>query len=194
MPGSIILLRETLVYRLVFDIKVLQLNEITGWDQMSPVMKCTGHKIALFCVGAFVVLEGYRNCPAQNAAFYYGSGVAVDPVISVLAVGVNEQVQRAVVSQDRKHVMLDIDTTYSIPLGMQTFQYQTSGFGFVGSATAAKAAAPAVKQSVVDDSDMEKRDSLLPSIARTPSDLIASQPTILDRPGMVMIARLGAGK
>jgi hypothetical protein len=153
-------------------------------------MNSRNPKILPFCLAGLAIFTVCRRGSAQATPFYYQETVAVDPQISVLAVGVNEQVQQAVVSSDRKHVHLDINTTSAIPLGLQTFTYQTGGLGFVGSAAAVKGVTPAANQSVVDGSSASQRNPLLPSIARSPSELLSSQPTELDKTGMTLIARL----
>ena len=94
----------------------------------------------------------------------------------MLVVGVNESVGQAIVSQDRKHLTLNVDPGLLGSGEIRGFTYQKGGLGFVGS-PAPSPARPAAG------------NGLTPSIAASPSEL-APPVSILDKPGMILIAPL----
>jgi len=109
--------------------------------------------------------------------FYYAAGTIVEPQITTLVVGVNENIGQAVRSNDRKYATIDVDTSLLGSAGVQRFQYQKGGLGFVGSA------APA--QNVPASAG----NGMTPSIAAMPSQ-IAPPVSILDKRGMVLVTAL----
>jgi hypothetical protein len=119
---------------------------------------------------------------AVGVPFYYASSTVFDQQVSTIILGVNDVVGQGIVSGDRKYVTLNMDANLLSAPGVRTFTYQKSTMGFVGSgsggiSTPAIAGAPA------------ERGALTPSIAANPSE-IAPQVSILDKPGMVLVAPL----
>ena len=111
-----------------------------------------------------------------NVPFYYASGTVFDQQVYTIIVGVNDVIGQAVVSQDRRHVTLNMDANaYSSP-GVQKFSYQKGGMGFVGIG-GTPVAPPAAA------------GKLTPTIAASPSE-IAPAVSVLDKPGMVLVAPL----
>ena len=94
----------------------------------------------------------------------------------MLVVGVNESVGQAIVSQDRKHLTLNVDPGLLGSGEIRDFTYQRSGLGFVGSP------APLPAQPAAGN-------GLTPTIAASPSE-IAPPLSVLDKPGMILIAPL----
>ncbi|MGD0769412.1 MAG: hypothetical protein ABSB42_14610 [Tepidisphaeraceae bacterium] len=109
--------------------------------------------------------------------FYYATATPMERQIASLPVGVNEDVGQAVVSQDRKYVTLNVDPSLLGSASIRTFKYQKGGLGFVGSGTPPSPARPAAG------------NGLTPSIAASPGE-IAPPLSILDKPGMILIAPL----
>src|ERR1700733_5136342 len=99
---------------------------------------------------------------AQTAPFVYPGATVAEPQISYVAGGAEEEVQNAVVSQDRKYVTLDINPQMSSVQGFVAFSYQTAS-GFVGSTPITGPNAP--------------------------TSAMAAK-TFLDRPGMTLVAPL----
>jgi hypothetical protein len=125
-------------------------------------------------------LLGFVVAPAQDVSptpFYYASATPYDAQDKTLIVGANQSLGQAVVSGDRKHVTLDLDTGLLGSAGVAGFTYQRAGRGFVGSASAAPAASPG------------GGNGLMPTIKTSPSD-IEPDLSVLDKPGMVLIAPL----
>jgi hypothetical protein len=123
-----------------------------------------------------------RGQDLSPVPFYYSSGTTVEPQIATLVVGVNEDVGQAIVSGDRKYVTLDMDSSLMGSAAIRSFTYQKGGIGFVGSAPVT---APV------------SGGGMTPTIARTPDDIAVGESagaswtlSILDRPGMVLIAPL----
>jgi hypothetical protein len=114
---------------------------------------------------------------ALAVPFFYSGATIVEPQISTLLVGVQENIQRASVSPDRKYVTLDMNISNNAFLGIASFTYQQGGLGFVGSAPKAPAATGT------------NTNSLTPSIARSPSQ-VAPAVSILDKRGIVLVAPL----
>jgi hypothetical protein len=141
----------------------------------------------IFFASVFALFAASRSSLADtvSAPFYYASATAVEPQISTLLIGVNDTIGQAVVSGDRKRVTLSMDANLYDAQGIRTFTYQKSAFGFVGSAAAPSGpAAPAIAGAPATPG------KLTPSIAATPS-AIAPALTVLDKPGMVLVAPLG---
>jgi len=113
---------------------------------------------------------------SPGVPFYYASATAADRQIATLVVGVNSNVGQAVVSRDRKHVTLNVDPSLLGSGDVRGFTYQKGGQGFVGSGTPSPARPAA-------------GNGLTPSIAASPSE-IAPPVSILDKPGMILIATL----
>lgn len=129
---------------------------------------------------ALVVITGAARAIGQESApvpFYYATATAFTPQIATLVVGVNENVGQAVVSGDRKYVSLGVDTSLLGSPTIRRFEYQKRGLGFVGSAMEPRNA-PA-----------SAGNGLTPTIAALPSE-IAVPVSILDKPGMILIAPL----
>jgi hypothetical protein len=111
-----------------------------------------------------------------NVPFFYASGTVFDRQVNTIIIGVNDVIGQAVVSGDRRHVTLNMDTNmYSSP-GVQKFAYQKGGMGFVGSGGTPSAPPAAANK-------------LTPTIAALPSE-IAPAVSVLDKPGMVLVAPL----
>jgi len=113
---------------------------------------------------------------SPGVPFYYAGATAVDRQIRMLVVGVNEDVGQAIVSQDRKHLTLNVDPSLLGSAEIRGFKYQRGGLGFVGSPTPSPARPAA-------------GNGLTPSIAASPAE-IAPPVSILDKPGMILIAPL----
>jgi len=124
-------------------------------------------------VGAMVMTASVCAADAPAVPFYYASASAVEPQIATLVVGANQNIGQAVVSPDRKFVTLDMDTSLLGNASIRSFTYQRGGAGFVGSVTG----------------PTRSGSGFTPSIAATP-DEIAPAVSILDKPGMVLIAPL----
>ena len=116
---------------------------------------------------------------APTTPFYYASATALDKQVVTLVVGVNEGVGQAVVAGGRKRVTLNMDASLMGDAGIRGFTYQKSGLGFVGSA------APATPVSAAQVG----QNGSTPSIAASPGE-IAPAVSMLDKPGMVLIAPL----
>ncbi len=139
-----------------------------------------GHS-GLILVSGFGLLVLFADARAQSVSptpFYYASGTPYDAQDKTLIVGANQSLGQAVVSGDRKRVTLDLDTGLLGSAGVAGFTYQRGGRGFVGSAAAAPAASPGAG------------NGLMPTIKTSPSD-IEPDLSVLDKPGMVLIAPLG---
>jgi hypothetical protein len=130
--------------------------------------------VCALAVGGLTTLA--MGQPAGSVPFYYGVGTAYTPQIATLVVGVNQDVGQAVVSGDRKYLALNIDASLLGSGGIHQFKYQKTQQGFVGAAPVPQRA-PA------------RAGSLTPTIAASP-DEIAPPVSILDKPGMVLIAPL----
>jgi hypothetical protein len=107
--------------------------------------------------------------------FYYAVGTIVEPQITTLVVGVNENIGQAVRSNDQKYVSLGVDTSLLGSAGVQRFRYQRGGLGFVGSQV----------QNVTGSAG----NGMTPSIAAMPSQ-IAPAVSVLDQRGMVLVTPL----
>jgi hypothetical protein len=156
----------------------LRTNQIRNQNDEWATHSGFGHS-GLILVSGFGLLVLFAVARAQNvsvAPFYYASGTAYDAQDKTLIVGANQSLGQAVVSGDRKHVTLDLDTGLLGSAGVQGFTYQRAGRGFVGSASAAPAASPG-------------GGGLMPTIKTSPSD-IEPDLSVLDKPGMVLIAPL----
>jgi hypothetical protein len=129
-------------------------------------------RLYLFVVVA--LLTAAADSP--GVPFYYASATPLDQQIRMLVVGVNDSVGQAIVSRDRKHATLNVDPSLLGSAEIRGFTYQKGGLGFVGSA-APSPARPAAG------------NGLTPSIAASPSEL-APPLSILDKPGMILIAPL----
>ena len=127
-------------------------------------------------VVALLAGPAVRAGDAPGVPFYYASATVVEPQISMLVVGVNDSVGQAVVSRDKKYVTMSVDPSLLGSVGIRNFTYQKSGLGFVGSVPPSPARPAA-------------GNGLTPSIAASPSQ-IAPPISILDMPGMVLIAPL----
>jgi len=123
----------------------------------------------------------------QNVPFYYGTPTIAEPEIFYATSGSDLTVEHAVVSHDHKYVTLDISPQNSNLLGFHTFTFQ-NGLGFVGSASAVKGLT-ASKSRLTSGLAPPARNSLTPTIAASPTE-IAPTPTVLEKPGMTLIAPL----
>jgi hypothetical protein len=130
---------------------------------------------------ALVAASRRSLADAVGVPFYYASSTVYDRQVSTILIGVNDNVGQAIVSGDRRHVTLNMDTNLFNAPGIRTFTYQKSSLGFVGSGGSAPA--PAIAGAPA------QRGQFTPSIAASPSE-IAPQVSILDKPGMVLIAPL----
>jgi hypothetical protein len=146
-------------------------------------------KLSLATIMTWALFASFAQ--AQAVPFYYGTPTIVEPEIAYVTTGSDITVQRAVVSSDRKYVTLDISAENSNLLGFHTFSFQ-SGLGFVGS-TAAVKGLTAGQNGLTSSLTGPARNSLTPSIAATPIE-IAPTPTLLEKPGMTLIAPLPGGK
>jgi hypothetical protein len=126
----------------------------------------------------------------QAVPFYYGTPTVAEPEISYVTTGSDIGGQN-IVSHDRKYITLDIGAENSNLLGFHTFTFQ-NGLGFVGSAAAVKGLT-AAKNRLTSTLSPPARNVLTPSIAASPTEL-APIPTLLDRPGMTLVAPLAVGK
>jgi len=124
--------------------------------------------LGLFCISPFAALAG--DAPATP--FYYAGATPLDRQIVTLVIGVNDSIGQALVSENRRHVPLNVDASLMGDAGIRGFNYQKSGLGFVGSGEKAV-----------------ERGGLTPSIAASAGQ-IASAASPLDKPGMVLIAPL----
>jgi|HubBroStandDraft_6_1064221.scaffolds.fasta_scaffold418283_2 hypothetical protein len=116
-----------------------------------------------------------RAADAPVTPFYYASATAVEQQVVTLVVGVNENVGQAVVSGDRKYVTMNMDASLMGDARIRSFTYQRGGRGFVGS--------------VVMQAPVVGGDGLTPSIAASAGE-ISPEVSVLDKPGMVLIAPL----
>jgi hypothetical protein len=121
----------------------------------------------------FILPTSLSAADETATPFYYANATPFDAQVRTLIVGVNENIGQAVVSKDRKYVTLNLDTGLLGNAGIQKFNYQRGGIGFVG--TAPKHPAPAAG------------NGLTPSIAGSAGE-ISPAVSVLDRPGMVLIA------
>jgi hypothetical protein len=140
-----------------------------------------------FTITTLLVLITTSKAFAQTP-FFNGGAVASDPIISVATDGVSLNVQRAVVSQDRKYVTLDMAPQTTSLGGFRNFTFQRAGLGFVGS-PAAQAAVHAQRSTVFAPSP--KPATLTPSIATTPGAVgqtNAIAPSVLDKVGLTCIS------
>jgi len=128
---------------------------------------------------------------AQAAPFYYATPTVAEPEISYVTTGSDITVQHAVVSHDRKYITLDIGASNSNLLGFHIFTFE-NGLGFVGSPAAVKGLT-ASQNRLTSGLTPPARNSLMPSIAASATE-IAPIPTLLDKPGMTLIAPLTAGR
>jgi len=127
---------------------------------------------------------------AQAVPFYYATPTVAEPEISYVTSGADITGQH-LVSQDRKYITLDIGAENSNLLGFHTFTFQ-NGLGFVGSPAAVKGLS-ASQNRLTSNLSPPARNTLTPSIAASPTD-IAPVATLLDRPGMTLVAPLGVGR
>ncbi|MGA2442038.1 MAG: hypothetical protein ABSH08_13875 [Tepidisphaeraceae bacterium] len=126
-----------------------------------------------------IVLAGPTIAAADSppVPFYYATATPMERQIASLPVGVNENVGQAVVSRNRKYVTLNVDPSLLGSASIRTFTYQKGGLGFVGRGAPPSSARPAAG------------NGLTPSIPASPGE-IAPPLSILDKPGMVLIAPL----
>lgn len=136
---------------------------------------------------ALSVIFASSVCHGQNVPFYYGTPTIAEPEISYATSGSDLTVERAVVSQDHKFITLDISPENSNLLGFHTFTFQ-NGLGFVGSATAVKGLS-APQNRLKSGLTPPARNTLTPTIAALPNE-IAPPPTVLEKPGITLIAPL----
>jgi hypothetical protein len=130
-----------------------------------------------------ILLIGLMGADSPPTPFYYASSTVFDKQVATLIVGVNERIGQAVVSQDRKHVTLNMDASLLGNGQISQFAYQRGGMGFVGSAGAPAAGGNAAVGGAGSG------NGLTPSVAASPGE-IAPQVTLLDKPGMVLIEPL----
>jgi len=133
-------------------------------------------RLKLFMLVPLLASPAIAAADSPGVPFYYAIATAADRQIRTLVVGVNSNVGEAVVSQNRKHVTLNVDPSLLGSGEIRDFTYQKTRLGFVGSP------APSPVQPAVGN-------GLTPSIAASPSE-IAPPLSILDKPGMVLIAPL----
>jgi len=106
--------------------------------------------------------------------FYYASSTPFDVQARMVIVGANQSVGEAVVSGDRR--ALNIDPGLLGSANVRGFSYQKGGRGFVGSVGAGA-------------NEAGGGNGLMPTIKSSPSE-IEPELSILERPGMVLIAPL----
>jgi hypothetical protein len=133
-------------------------------------------RLILTILVALLAAPAIASADSPGVPFYYAIATAADLQIRTLVVGVNSNVGEAVVSRDRKHVTLNVDPSLLGSGEIRDFTYQKGRLGFVGSP------APSPIQPAVGN-------GLTPSIAASPSQ-IAPPLSVLDKPGMVLIAPL----
>jgi hypothetical protein len=128
------------------------------------------------CLLLCLILQvGLLASDETTTPFYYASSTPMDVQPRMLIIGVNESIGQAVVSQDRKHVTLNMDAGLLGNAGIQKFNYQRGGLGFVGSAPKQVSTAAG--------------NGLTPTIPGSAGE-IAPPVSMLDKPGMVLIASL----
>lgn len=153
-------------------------NEDTNFLlRILSALSASGRFNSFFILAVIAGASGAIGQESAGVPFYYATGTIFTPQIATLVVGVNENVGQAVVSGDRKYVSLDVDTSLLGSPTIRRFVYQKPGLGFVGS-PAEPRNAPA-----------SAGNGLTPTIAALPSE-IAPTVSILDKPGMVLIAPL----
>jgi hypothetical protein len=136
--------------------------------------------------GLLVLIAFARAQDLSPTPFYYASGTAYDAQDKTLIVGANQSLGQAVVSGDRKHVTLDLDTGLLGSAGVAGFTYQRAGRGFVGSGTASGSTGLTTGKLAGYTGG---GGGLMPTIKTSPSD-IEPDLSVLDKPGMVLIAPL----
>ena len=130
-----------------------------------------------FVLGVLLASPTISAADSPSTPFYYATATPMERQIVSLPVGVNENVGQAVVSRDRKYVTLNVDPSLLDSASIRNFTYQKGGLGFVGSGAPPAPVRPAAG------------NGLTPSIAASPGE-IAPPVSILDKPGMVLIAPL----
>jgi hypothetical protein len=170
--------RMTLRAREMLTAKTPRRQDERGGTRSSLLVVLASWRFNFVLVFILTVFTG--RAIADDSApvpFYYAVGTIVEPQITTLVVGVNENVGQAVRSNDQKYVSLGVDTSLMGSAGVQRFRYQRGGLGFVGSAPPA--------QNVPGSAG----NGMTPSIAAMPSQ-IAPPVSVLDKRGMVLVTPL----
>ncbi len=141
-------------------------------------------------IGAIATMWPSRSAYSQATPFFGSGQTTSQAQISTVTDGSNLTISRAVVSHDRKYVTLDISPQMDNFLGFNTFSFQTAGMGFVGSSTAIQGMNRAIAQSRAPSLGSQSNQNNSPLVAQTPTDVAAMKPTVLDVPGMNLIAPL----
>jgi hypothetical protein len=148
-------------------------------DFRLPIADCNRRKFLVeipVCFWLCLILPvGLLASDDATTPFYYASSTPMDVQARMLIIGVNESIGQAVVSQDRKYVTLNMDAGLLANAGIQKFNYQRGGLGFVGSAPKPVSTAAG--------------NGLTPTIPGSAGE-IAPPVSMLDKPGMVLIASL----
>jgi hypothetical protein len=135
---------------------------------------------------------------ASPTPFYYASATSYDAQCKTLIVGANQSLGQAIVSSDHKYVTLDMDAGLLGSAGVRNFSYQRGGRGFVGSGTqdtgigsidSAGKPAGYTGEGNTGVENTGEGAGLTPSIKTSP-DEIAPELSVLDKPGMILIAPL----
>jgi hypothetical protein len=147
-------------------------KRVIGLAYLFPLRIISGF-LGVF-LGALGVLA-VASSDDTTTPFYYASSTPMDVQARMLIIGVNDHIGQAIVSQDRKYVTLNMDAGLLGNAGIQKFNYQRGGLGFVGSEP---------KQVVKGAGN-----GLTPTIPNSAGE-ISPPVSVLDKPGMVLIASL----
>lgn len=141
-----------------------------------------------------MIVAGLLCCTARadssGVPFYYANPTVLEPQVASLAIPQNENVGGGMVSRDRKYVTMDVDPQLLSVASINSFTFQKTAYGFVGSASAAKALSG---RGAVASSAVAGRNSFTPTIAASAGE-VAPPDRLLETRGMTRVAGLPPGR